>query len=196
MRKGTIKYIIIFSVFSLSACSDRVVCPAFQSAFILDKKDQNNYFSTFGPDSLPKGDFIVHKDRRGLVKEKKFFFFKKREKYKGPMIAMNTIYPSSPTSSLDSLSLQEITNWGSSDNLNVNLLVELGVLSSYNRDQKVYDEIFGETLVPTTAPLPKKKEKKGFWRIFKRKKKRDNGELPESETIEIKENQELSEEDL
>jgi hypothetical protein len=44
----------IFSLLALSACTQRLVCPAYQSAFIYDQNELRKKFSYFQEDSTPK----------------------------------------------------------------------------------------------------------------------------------------------
>lgn len=50
----------------LSACHRGMICPAFQSSFILDDSVRLVTFSLFGPDSLPK-TFLVDKGKYGII---------------------------------------------------------------------------------------------------------------------------------
>lgn len=43
-----------------------MICPAFQSSFILDDSVRSVTFSLFGPDSLPK-NFVVDKGKFGVI---------------------------------------------------------------------------------------------------------------------------------
>ncbi len=61
---SVIKYSIITLL--LSACHRGMICPAFQSSFILDDSVRTVTFSLFGPDSLPK-NFLVEKGKFGII---------------------------------------------------------------------------------------------------------------------------------
>ncbi|BDD10397.1 hypothetical protein FUAX_28290 [Fulvitalea axinellae] len=55
----------VLVVFSLASCRKELVCPAYQSAFIPDLKQQQLYFSPFTPAGEPI-PFEVNKDKNGL----------------------------------------------------------------------------------------------------------------------------------
>jgi len=50
----------------MSACSRGVICPAFQSSFILNDSIRDVTFSMFGPDSLPKS-YLTAKNNFGII---------------------------------------------------------------------------------------------------------------------------------
>lgn len=87
---STIKYIIIIS-FVASACSRGVICPAFQSSFILNDSIRDVTFSMFGPDSLPK-TYLTAKNNFGIIEQQT-----RREKNNEiKTIEMVTIYDPMP----------------------------------------------------------------------------------------------------
>ncbi len=53
----------------ISACQQRVICPAYHSYFIFDVKETKEVFSLFGADSLPKKNWEVDKEKYGIAKE-------------------------------------------------------------------------------------------------------------------------------
>ena len=57
---------IIF-ILALSACHRGMICPAFQSSFIMDDSVRTAIFSPF-KDSLPK-EFMVDKSKYGIINE-------------------------------------------------------------------------------------------------------------------------------
>ena len=56
--------ILICLIFYLTQACKPMICPAYQSAFILDDSVRLAKFSLFGSDSLPKG-LITSKDKHG-----------------------------------------------------------------------------------------------------------------------------------
>ncbi len=62
---STIKYIILISLIS-SACGRGMICPAFQSSFILNDSIRDITFAVLGPDSLPR-TYLTAKNRYGIV---------------------------------------------------------------------------------------------------------------------------------
>src|SRR3954465_13836402 len=55
-------YVIIGVLIFLTACTERLICPAYQSAYIYDKNELRKKFSYFQEDSTPK-IFTVSKTR-------------------------------------------------------------------------------------------------------------------------------------
>ena len=48
-------FLVLFGLFALlSACTQRLICPAYQSSFIYDKETLRQRFSYFKEDSTPK----------------------------------------------------------------------------------------------------------------------------------------------
>lgn len=64
--------VLLLFVFALLAasCQERMVCPAYQSTYILDDSVRSYFFSRFEGDSLPKRYASVEKSDWGLVKKK------------------------------------------------------------------------------------------------------------------------------
>ncbi len=70
------------------ACQQKMICPAYHSYFILDVDETRNTFSLFGPDSLPKKNWDVDKEKYGIAKE-----VSDQKKLKDMrIISMNSIY--------------------------------------------------------------------------------------------------------
>ena len=61
-------FIGVLLALALSACHRGMICPAFQSSFIMDDSVRTAIFSPFAPDSLPK-EFMVDKGRYGIINE-------------------------------------------------------------------------------------------------------------------------------
>lgn len=178
----------------LSACTQRMTCPAFQSAYIYDKEALRKKFSYFKEDSTPKI----------LTASKSKYLIAVPESYRKKMRSMNTvemkpIYPEIP----DSLKLEEGADL---------ILAERDVIDSaavqqgldrtdsayaitkakekFNVDQDNYMWYFRDQLVlpDVRAALEQKsgkdlgtagtagnKEKKGFFKnLFKGKNKKDS----------------------
>lgn len=83
---STIKYIIVISLIS-SACGRGMICPAFQSSFILNDSIRDITFSILGPDSLPR-EFVTAKNRYGIMEDMKA----QQKKNQMKTIEMETIY--------------------------------------------------------------------------------------------------------
>ncbi|NJN25923.1 MAG: hypothetical protein HC819_08125 [Cyclobacteriaceae bacterium] len=77
-----------FAMVYLSACQQKMICPAYHSYFILDVDETKNTFSLFGPDSLPKKTWEVDKEKYGIAKE-----IPREKKLKEMrIISMNSVY--------------------------------------------------------------------------------------------------------
>lgn len=82
-------YIIcVISAVYQSACQQKMICPAYHSYFILDVEETRKTFSLFGPDSLPRKNWEVDKEKYGIAKE--IPDQKKLEEMR--IISMNSIY--------------------------------------------------------------------------------------------------------
>lgn len=98
--KSYVKVSLILSLgmaLAASSCQERMICPAYQSTFILDDSVREEKFSLFA-DSLPKPFDGVDKSRYGIIVKKS-----KNEKYRAMQtIAMKDILPpkQEPDSSL------------------------------------------------------------------------------------------------
>lgn len=57
-------------VLVLASCQERMVCPAYQSTYILDDSVRSMFFSRFESEDMPKRYGKVHKTGYGLVKKK------------------------------------------------------------------------------------------------------------------------------
>lgn len=80
MNKTTL--ICLLAALLLNACAERMVCPAYQSALILDEDYRKAYFSPFtvdAGDTVPKDGYIGQRYRH-LSKEKLGFTYENRKK--------------------------------------------------------------------------------------------------------------------
>lgn len=74
--------ICLLAVLLTSACTERMVCPAYQSSFILDEDYRKDYFSPFtvdAGDTVPKGGYIGQRYRH-QSQEKEGFTYENRKK--------------------------------------------------------------------------------------------------------------------
>src|SRR5436190_14647884 len=85
-------FLVIFAVFALlSACTQRLICPAYQSSFIYDKEALRQKFSYFKGDSTPK-ILTVSKNKYLIAVPESY-----RKTYrKMQTIEMKPIYPKKP----------------------------------------------------------------------------------------------------
>ncbi len=85
--------LLIVCVLALGACTQKMICPAYQSAFIHDQHAQYRQFSYFNEDSTPK-ILTVSKDRYLIIPEQSY-----RKKIRSMQtIEMKPIYPALPDS--------------------------------------------------------------------------------------------------
>lgn len=113
------------------SCQKKLVCPAYQSAFYLDKEKTEDFFSLFGEDSLPKSDFYVNKNKHGIIVKVKY----KKKQQSLRTVKMKTVFP--PTT--DSLLLAD-NNMAEMDSASVDTLFSQQYKDKFrfNRDQKLY----------------------------------------------------------
>ena len=68
MKLSNTVFFSLLLLLGLSACHRGMICPAFQSSFILDDSVRTAIFSPFEGDSLPK-EFMVDKSKFGIINE-------------------------------------------------------------------------------------------------------------------------------
>lgn len=172
---------ILLIVFLSTACSKRTICPAYQSSFMFDGAKRDQFFSAFVQDTLPKEDFEVIKDNRGLVASVSYRG-KKRTDLNG-RIEMITIYPEPPMDGLDSLVVMGADSTG---NYNPNPVARKPRKKpGYNRDQQIYMDLFGEYYYEQTSPPEAKEEEEEklpwYKRLFRKKKSDEEQQEPGEE---------------
>jgi hypothetical protein len=119
-----------------------MICPAYQSYFILDVNETRKTFSLFGEDSLPKDTWKVDKEKYGIAKAKPYN--KKLDELR--TISMTSIY----------LPLEDPFDQFRRENVlydTVNMLDSAGILARSrgeddfeNIDQMIYLHHFGKYL--------------------------------------------------
>ncbi len=70
--------IVFFALLSVSSCKDKVICPAFQSTYILNDSLRMAKFSLFGEDSLPKYQVASRRSRYGISKKYRLFNYHRK----------------------------------------------------------------------------------------------------------------------
>ena len=66
------------------ACTERMVCPAYQSSFILDEDYRKDYFSPFmvdAGDTVPKGAYINQRFRHNSQEKEGFTYERRKKKF-------------------------------------------------------------------------------------------------------------------
>ena len=69
MKKAIIYIFLISSTAYFSACTQKMICPAYHSYFILDVDETKKTFTLFGDDSLPRKNWDVDKEKYGIAKD-------------------------------------------------------------------------------------------------------------------------------
>src|SRR6187551_3563967 len=94
----TLYVIVVFLSLVLSSCTQRLICPAYQSAYIYDKEALRKKFSYFNEDSTPK--ILTASRTKYLIAVPESY----RKKYKTlKTVEMKPVYPVIP----DSLKMDE-----------------------------------------------------------------------------------------
>jgi hypothetical protein len=169
----------------LGACTQRMVCPAYQSSFIYDKEAVRAKFSYFQDDSTPK-IYTASKSKYLIAVPESY-----RKKYrKMQTVEMTPVYPVIPDSIKEQQEymLAEADAPDSASTVVDTVYAITKTKERYNLDQDLYMWYFREMLVlpDVRAALEKKnevkeevkKEKKGikgfFQNLFKKKPKNDS----------------------
>jgi len=181
-------FLSIVGIALLGACTQRMVCPAYQSSFIYDKEAVRAKFSYFQEDSTPKV-FTASKSKYLIAVPESY-----RKKYrKMQTVEMTPVYPVIP----DSVKQQQtymLAEADDVDSLSASAADSVYAITKtkekYNLDQDLYMWYFRDVLVlpdvraaiekkneAKEAPAESKNEKKGikgfFQNLFKKKPKDD-----------------------
>lgn len=90
-------FILVFlAVMLLQSCQERMICPAYQSTFIMDEEVRYQLFSRFEHDSVPKTFNGVRKNTYGLIEP----MAKKKRERQMATVAMRNILPPKKQDSL------------------------------------------------------------------------------------------------
>ena len=163
----------------ISACTQRLACPAYQSAFIYDKDALKQKFSYFNEDSTPK--ILTASKSKYLIAVPESY----RKKYRKMLtIEMKPVYPKKPDDSLkmaDEFALAELDE-SDSVKLDSTALATGGApgdstyaitktKEKYNLDQDLYMWYFREMLVlpDVRASMENNSEKKNAEKASKEK---------------------------
>ncbi|MDQ3395780.1 MAG: hypothetical protein M3512_16970, partial [Bacteroidota bacterium] len=129
-------FILAFAL--LTSCKDKMICPAFQSTYILEEDASKQLFSLFGEDSLPKSKVWIQKNRYGMIVKVKH---KKRlDDFR--TVKMKTIYPDSK---IDTVGVDE-ESFANQDNDTLQLEASTGANVRYNSDQYSYMKYIGDDI--------------------------------------------------
>jgi hypothetical protein len=182
--------ILLVSVLAVSACTQRLICPAYQSAFIYDKEALRRHFSYFKEDATPK--VLASRQTKYLVAVPESYRKKLRSLR---TVEMKPVYPVIP----DSLRLDKDVNLlmaetdaadsaaGAADSVETEYAITK-TKEKYNLDQDLYMWYFRKILVmpDVRAAMENKKAQadekqkaerqagKKKWRLFGRRDKPDS----------------------
>jgi len=182
---------VIVTLLFVQACTERMICPAYQSAFIHDKKALDKRFSYFGEDSMPKV-LEASKDRFLIVEAVSY-----RQKLRSlQTVPMTDIYPEVEDSVAFEdefyLAERDLEETEAVDSTAASLEDSVYVISlkkeNFNVDQELYLWYLKDYLVYPDVRLMQEnslkanqsaetKEKKGFFKRLFGKKDRDEAEI-------------------
>lgn len=198
-----IDLVLIFSVATMFSCKSNYICPAFESAYILDQPTRHQKFSLFDEDTLPRV-FAVNKNKFGIIQNVKYK--KKRDELQ--TVKMETIFPQvePPDTMLlaeQDISPRDMINEGDRP------------VNHYNVDQIYYMRHFGQYLPMPEEPSlreqqqqqqvveeeefleePQEKKRK-IWQFWKKKEQEpDSVNIGFEEEVAEPEERELSKREL
>ncbi len=180
-----------------SACSHKVVCPAYHSYFILDVDETKKTFSLFGADSLPKKNWDIEKEKYGIAKN---IPYKEKvdemriistnsiyKKIEDPMDLFRKAYPKSDSLySIDSISII-VRNQPNIDFQNIDQMIYLHHFGKYmpKRDENrnsLEDDLKEEPLIVDEEQEGSEVPKKKFG-LFRKKNKKSKTDQTEEEEL-------------
>ncbi len=188
MSKKYFYILMSLAIGSLFSCQKSMICPAYQSYFILDPEVTRQHFSLFGEDSLPKQIWEVDKKKVGIANAMAY----NKKVRKMQTISTHSVYlpmkdpfadyrrefaESDSIVTLDSASiLKDYYN----DFENVDQIIYLHHYGKYLQKKPAEQEDIEKDLVEKDEPLISKEElngeeqtppkKKKFWPFGKKKK--------------------------
>ena len=149
--KGSYLYVVIVCASLLASCKADIICPAYQSYFLLDENIQHEQFTYFAQDSLPRKDvFHTTTDKNGLVAKTSLFAYINKDWLRNrelKTVPMTVVYPELSDSLLfagDALMLAETDEVDTAALDSARLAAQT---FQYNVDQKYYNWYFRGKLV-------------------------------------------------
>ncbi len=188
-----INTILIFTIgILLASCKADMICPAYQSYYLLDENTQRNQFSYFAEDSLPRKDvFYSTLDKNGLIAKTSLFAHVDRDWVRERelrTINMDVVYPILSDSILFAGDAMMYAETDVVDSVALDSARMAAQTFRYGADQKYYNWYFRGKLV-WKDELEKEQikdkdneeeEKTGFFgffkKLFKKKDKSVNNE--------------------
>lgn len=186
----------------LAGCKADMICPAYQSYFILDKETQKSQFTYFALDSLPRRDiFNTTTDPNGIVAKSSLLAYVGADWVRNREIRtinMEVIYPQISDSILFAGDAMMFAETDVIDTVALDSARMAAQSFRYGADQKFYNWYFRNKLVwkdelnkeeeSTSEESADKSQKKGFFSFIKNlfsKKEKDSLENENSEVSEV-----------
>src|SRR5690606_2976958 len=147
MKFRALAYFLIAS-FCLSSCQSKMICPAFQSAFIYNDSTRAQLFAYFDHDSLPSQTVYSSKTKYGIIEKVK----RKKRVSQMRVVKMEKVFPEKDPA-YDSLMLA-LNTVAVAENLDLDSLIgaEPQFQYNYNVEQENYMRLFGKYLPQPKAP--------------------------------------------
>ncbi|MCB0496294.1 MAG: hypothetical protein KDC79_09170 [Cyclobacteriaceae bacterium] len=144
MKKLNAVFSTIIVVTMLASCKADMICPAYQSYFLLDSTAQHNRFTYFAEDSFPRKDlFNSSKNREGLMVYEEY-----RERWLDhKVVPMQVIYPVPSDSALFAGDVMMYAETDVVDSAALDSARMAAQTFQYNVDQKYYNWYFKDKLV-------------------------------------------------
>lgn len=137
--------------FLLASCKADMICPSYQSYFILDEGTQKSQFTYFALDSLPRRDiFNSSKDKNGLVAKTSLLAYVDADWVRNreiKTIDMEVVYPQISDSTLFAGDAMMFAETDVVDTLALDSARMAAQTFKYGADQKYYNWYFRDKLV-------------------------------------------------
>lgn len=169
MKQSFILIVGLYFSIALFSCSERMVCSAYQSAFIHDKTTLERHFSYFGEDSLPKNMLTASKDKFLIIERQTY----KKKVRSFNTVPMKTIYPVLDESVELKGDVQMLAEMDVVDTVALDSIVQNDYpwKEKFNVDQEFYFHYFNDILV-----YPEERALANMSKREKRKRSKESGE--------------------
>lgn len=188
-KRFGLKFLIVLLIAGLFSCKSNIICPAFQSTYILDDSLRLMAFSPFDADEQPKGGQMVRKNKNGIIDHDPYW----RKNYELRVVRMENQFLPPPVDSAqffqeelttpDSLmvadsALMDKPATAPAVQKEVKYIRKYDPKDGFNQEQEFYNKHFGELFIqknppkqPTPAVVPQaidsatndQQEKKGLF---------------------------------
>lgn len=132
----------------LGSCQSKMICPAFQSAFIYNDSTRERLFAYFGEDSLPSQEVYSSKNKYGIIEK----VSKRKRRDQMRIVKMEKVFPEK-NPSVDSAMLA-LGNANEEGEMDLDSLVSAAPKTQYhyNVEQENYVRLFGKYLYKPPPP--------------------------------------------